>query len=348
MLFNRRSGLAEVVIPPRSGFIGQSVFPGMVTSSGDLIVLAIQRRGEVQGPDATVLAEGDSLLLQGTWKALDERLDHPDILVVHSPELIRRQAVPMGRGAKQAIGVLLAMVALLIRGKINLLSEMLSTPIRTRLCVTHMDRIRGYSEFARFLCKHRLPLTIEVGTDTQTSLVAALQAYEKYVPRALTTLPVGAFEASISLLSAAEAVMTPDGGNELTVGSFNTQHLCDDPNAPLPTDTDDPPGDDDGDNLADWAGAGCAAGLNALLAAARPADEGRDSGLGRQRRRRAPLRRPFTLVAAQPPWLDWTGRLMTPIWHICPPLYLEGSDMKPLLTALLLPLLPLAGPDLLA
>ena len=45
-----------------------------------------------------------------------------------------------------------------------------------------------------------------------------------------------------------EAVMTPDGGNELTVGSFNTQHLCDDPNAPLPTDTDDPPGDDDGDN----------------------------------------------------------------------------------------------------
>jgi predicted extracellular nuclease len=44
-----------------------------------------------------------------------------------------------------------------------------------------------------------------------------------------------------------EAVMTPAGGNELTVGSFNTQHLCDDPNAPLPGDTDDPPGDDDGD-----------------------------------------------------------------------------------------------------
>ena len=45
-----------------------------------------------------------------------------------------------------------------------------------------------------------------------------------------------------------EAVMAPVGGNELTVGSFNTQHLCDDPNSPLPTDNDDPPGDDDGDN----------------------------------------------------------------------------------------------------
>jgi di/tricarboxylate transporter len=30
-LFNRTSGLAEVVIPPRSAFVGQPVFPGMVT-----------------------------------------------------------------------------------------------------------------------------------------------------------------------------------------------------------------------------------------------------------------------------------------------------------------------------
>jgi hypothetical protein len=36
-LFNRTSGLAEVVIPPRSGIIGQPVFPGMVTPSGDLV-----------------------------------------------------------------------------------------------------------------------------------------------------------------------------------------------------------------------------------------------------------------------------------------------------------------------
>ena len=115
-LFNRNSGLAEVVIPPRSGFLGQTVFPGMVTPSGDLVILAVQRNGVDQGPSETVLAAGDSLLLQGTWKALDERLDHPDILVVNSPELVRRQAVPMGPGAKQAIGVLVAMVALLVTG----------------------------------------------------------------------------------------------------------------------------------------------------------------------------------------------------------------------------------------
>jgi di/tricarboxylate transporter len=115
-LFNRSSGLAEVVIPPRSGLIGQPVFPGMVTPSGDLVILAVQRRGEDLGPDETVLAAGDTLLLQGTWKALDEHLDDPDVLVVDSPELVRRQAVPMGAGAMQAIAVLLVMVLLLATG----------------------------------------------------------------------------------------------------------------------------------------------------------------------------------------------------------------------------------------
>jgi di/tricarboxylate transporter len=122
-LFNRSSGLAEVVIPPRSGLIGQSVFPGMVTDSGDLIVLAVQRAStEIAAASATrgkggiVLQAGDTMLLQGTWKALDVHLDDPDVLVVNSPELVRRQAVPMGPGARQAIVVLFAMVLLLATG----------------------------------------------------------------------------------------------------------------------------------------------------------------------------------------------------------------------------------------
>lgn len=122
-LFNQRSGLAEVVIPPRSGLIGQSVFPGMVTQSGDLIVLAVQRAGaEIVAANTTkdsgsiMLQAGDTMLLQGTWKALDVHLDDPDVLVVSSPEMVRRQAVPMGPGAKQAVIILIAMVLLLATG----------------------------------------------------------------------------------------------------------------------------------------------------------------------------------------------------------------------------------------
>jgi Trk K+ transport system NAD-binding subunit len=68
-LFNRTSGLAEVVIPPRSDLVGQAVFPGMITPSGDLVILAVQRRGEDQGPGETVLAAGDTLLL-AVWHLL--------------------------------------------------------------------------------------------------------------------------------------------------------------------------------------------------------------------------------------------------------------------------------------
>ena len=75
---SRTSGLAEVVIPPRSAFIGDTVFPGMVTDSGDLVIVAVQRKGEDMGPGEVVLAVGDVLLLQGPWTALDENLADPE------------------------------------------------------------------------------------------------------------------------------------------------------------------------------------------------------------------------------------------------------------------------------
>jgi di/tricarboxylate transporter len=115
-----------VVIPPRSAMIGQPVFPGMVTPSGDLAVLAIQRGAEDQGPSGSVLAAGDSWLLQGTWDALDKHLDNPNVLVVNSPDMVRRQAVPMGAGSWTAIVILLAMVVLMAT---NALPSVIAAPL---------------------------------------------------------------------------------------------------------------------------------------------------------------------------------------------------------------------------
>ena len=115
-LFNRSSGLAEVVIPPRSKLIGEQMFPGMTTPGGELMVLAVQRGGEDLGAAPTTLAPGDHLLLQGTWAALDEQLADPQMLVVDSPDVVRRQAVAIGPGALQAIAILLLLVILLATG----------------------------------------------------------------------------------------------------------------------------------------------------------------------------------------------------------------------------------------
>ncbi|MBV9355300.1 MAG: SLC13 family permease [Chloroflexi bacterium] len=115
-LISGEVGVAEIVIPPRSAAIGMPVFPGMVTGSGDMVILAAQRGGEDLGPRETTLAVGDTLLIQGTWDALAANEDDPDVLVVDSPEIIRRQSVPLGPGSGRAIAVLLGMVVMLATG----------------------------------------------------------------------------------------------------------------------------------------------------------------------------------------------------------------------------------------
>jgi di/tricarboxylate transporter len=115
-LFNRTSGLAEIVIPPRSKLVGETVFAGMTAREGDLLVLAVQRGGEDIGAGAHSLAVGDHLLLQGSWGALDRHLTDPQTLVVDSPEVVRRQAVPLGLGAVEALAILALLVILLATG----------------------------------------------------------------------------------------------------------------------------------------------------------------------------------------------------------------------------------------
>ncbi len=113
-LIDRQIGVVEVVIPPRSTLVGEKMFPGMVTESGDFVVLAIQRGGENLDRGPTPLAVGDTMLLQGTWDALDKSVESDrDVLVVDSPSLVRRQAVALGPRAWWAIAILVGMVILL-------------------------------------------------------------------------------------------------------------------------------------------------------------------------------------------------------------------------------------------
>lgn len=111
---DRRDGLMEVLISPRSPFIGDEVFPGMLTESEELVVVAVQRGGEDLG--RATLRSGDLLLLRGAWEALDRRVHDPGLIAVDSPVSIRRQAVALGPRAYAAIAVLAAMVVALASG----------------------------------------------------------------------------------------------------------------------------------------------------------------------------------------------------------------------------------------
>lgn len=114
-ILSRTTGIAEVVIPPRSRLIGQTLFPGMVRP-GQLVVLAIQRVGTDVGLQPVTIAEGDAVLYYGKWRAIESLSASRDVLLVNSPESVRRQTIPLGRKAPQAIAVLVGMIVLLATG----------------------------------------------------------------------------------------------------------------------------------------------------------------------------------------------------------------------------------------
>src|SRR5262249_43691763 len=102
-LLTPTTGIAAIIRPPRSPHLGETALPGMVTTRGDVVVLAIQRQGEDLGPGEVTLRPGDTLLLNGPWASIESHAGDNRVLAVDSPDLIRRQAVPLGPGAARAI-----------------------------------------------------------------------------------------------------------------------------------------------------------------------------------------------------------------------------------------------------
>ncbi|MGO2540880.1 SLC13 family permease [Specibacter sp. AOP5-B1-6] len=117
-LVSKSFGVAEVLVSPRSNLIGTDVYPGMITESGSLVVLAHQRAGQATAgyapaTGANAVRSGDTLLLQGSWAALDKHTQDQNVLLVDSPDAIRRQTVPLGPGAIPALVILAAMVIMM-------------------------------------------------------------------------------------------------------------------------------------------------------------------------------------------------------------------------------------------
>ncbi|ALJ21716.1 SLC13 family permease [Microbacterium sp. No. 7] len=124
-LFSVEEGVAEVLIAPRSSLIGRTVWAGMTTRDENLVILAV-RRGESDGPNASrgtgiagslTMQAGDAVLVRGPWDALTRYVSSPDVIAVTPPHSLRR-GVPLGRGARRALGILVAMVLLLATGAV--------------------------------------------------------------------------------------------------------------------------------------------------------------------------------------------------------------------------------------
>lgn len=173
-LINPESGAAELLVPPRSRFVGEKVSVGQVIGEGRLVVLAIERQGRDLGDAPTALEVGDALLVEGAWASLDELSRTRDILVVDSPDLVRRQAVPLGRGSRRAIAILGGMVVLLATGAVPpavaaLLAAMAILVLRV---LTPQQAYRGISWTTVLLVAGMMPMSTAITKSGAGEMIA--------------------------------------------------------------------------------------------------------------------------------------------------------------------------------
>ena len=179
-------GVSEVVVAPRSELIGQTVFPGMATEGGDLVILAIQRAGENCGK--TVLAAGDALLLRGPWEALDVNTADSAVIVVDHPQTIRRQAAPLGSKAGRALIIVAAMVVLLATGIVpaSIAAVLAACAMVLARVVTVAEAHRSISWTTLLLVGGMIPLSAAmeqtgVAASLATSLISVVGADQPHL-----------------------------------------------------------------------------------------------------------------------------------------------------------------------
>ncbi|WP_224360593.1 type VI secretion protein IcmF/TssM N-terminal domain-containing protein [Hyalangium versicolor] len=86
-------------------------------------------------------------------------------------------------------------MAQLLRGKLNIMSEARGAPVETRLCLTHMDGLEGFEDFARMLRQHGVGCAFDIPKQGEEGRLASLlDGQEQFLALGLTSLPVDAFE----------------------------------------------------------------------------------------------------------------------------------------------------------
>jgi di/tricarboxylate transporter len=137
-------GVAEILFPPESPYIGESIKSMELRSNYGVTALAMRRRGENLTGDRTEepIKPGDILLVAGGWKGLQRLGADPRRLIVLSLPKDVKHAVPLASHAPVAFAVLVGMVLLLLLDVIPMVATILLATlvlVATR-CLT-MERV---------------------------------------------------------------------------------------------------------------------------------------------------------------------------------------------------------------
>jgi len=125
--FRETFGTAEVLIPPESQYLDESIRTVELRTRYGVTVLGMRRKGENFDGDRTgePFQAGDMLLVAGDWKQIRRLQSNPRNLIVLSVPSDIKHAVSMSSHAPIAVMVLVLMVVLLVLEIIPMLAAIL-------------------------------------------------------------------------------------------------------------------------------------------------------------------------------------------------------------------------------
>ncbi|GEM_PF-2995479 len=112
--------------------------------------------------------------LDNLWKIFKKKKDLIVVIVLKGDELIQGDPDFFREQAQ------------MMRGKINILSEILKRPVKIRMALTFMNHVKGFSEFFAFMHNNNIPFELEINEQSDLdNLKNAVSAYEQYFSNAL-------------------------------------------------------------------------------------------------------------------------------------------------------------------
>lgn len=168
-------GIAEVLITPRSAYIGRTVRQGQIGQKYDVQVMSIRRRDQSIPVAEARLKFGDSLLVRGTWEAIGILAqERRNFVVVGSPEEMARESVGLRPEAGLAIGALVGMVILMVGGWVpTVVAALLAALIMTLGgCLTPREAYRAVSWESVILIAAMIPMSTALEITGGVELIA--------------------------------------------------------------------------------------------------------------------------------------------------------------------------------
>lgn len=168
-------GMAEVIIVPKSTFVGRSIKIGDYFQKFGIQLLGASRNNKaIKGKEITVRA-GDTFLIRGSWKNIESLIDlHKDIVLCGRPEAMSKNVPTLNFKSFIALFSLVLMVVLMVFKIVpNTMAVLLSAGVVVLSgCIPVSKAYRGISWVSVIMIAAMIPMGIALQKTGIAQLVA--------------------------------------------------------------------------------------------------------------------------------------------------------------------------------